>query len=100
MQIVPSGIVALWLLGGVAVPTHALQDVGIFPELNAGVRIALPPRLSSRPVRLRVDDKRQILVVYDGGLAVKAYPVARAVPAGALAATVLLNHLRVEDGAE
>src|SRR5206468_5287597 len=76
------------------------HDVGIFADLDARVNVALPPRMDSSHVRLRLDDRHALVVLFDGDAPVKAYALARPCPAGTIAAPAVLADLNVGDAAE
>jgi uncharacterized protein len=63
----------------------ALPDRGIFPELAAGARVTLPPRLGPEALRATWDRGHGLLVLYEGEHPLKAYalaaPAADAAPA-------------------
>lgn len=58
-----------------APPSLGIADRGIFPDLDAQVALALPPRLSRATVRAVVDSERALLVLYADGWPVKIYPL-------------------------
>jgi uncharacterized protein YijF (DUF1287 family) len=51
-------------------------------------------------IRLRLDDRHALLVLFDGELAVKAYALVRPCPAGTVAAPAVLADLDAGDAAE
>ncbi len=51
-----------------------IPDVGIFPDLDE--RVTLAPPTAADPVTAVLDEPRALLVVYAGGVARKAYPMA------------------------
>jgi uncharacterized protein YijF (DUF1287 family) len=77
-----------------------LPDVGIFSDLDPAVRIALPGQLGGRSIHLRVDDAHRLVVVFDGPFPLKAYPLARACPSGAISPPALLAALDGPDATE
>jgi uncharacterized protein YijF (DUF1287 family) len=77
-----------------------LHDVGIFSDLDAAVNVTLPPRVEAPQVRLRLDEPRGVLVLFEGDLPLKAYPLAAAAPPGPASAPDLLARLRAADAAE
>ncbi|HSS37645.1 MAG TPA: DUF1287 domain-containing protein, partial [Polyangia bacterium] len=77
-----------------------VRDVGIFPDLDAAVRVTLPPLMDRARIRVRVDDRHALLVLFEGELPLKAYALARPCPAGTVAAPAALAHLDPADAAE
>ncbi|MFI5290889.1 MAG: DUF1287 domain-containing protein [Polyangia bacterium] len=72
-----------------------LPDRGIFSELDAQVSTTLPAGIDPARTSVRIDRAHQVLTLYDGGDAVKAYPID---PAGA--ATAFGVALREADAEE
>jgi uncharacterized protein YijF (DUF1287 family) len=77
----------------------ALPDRGIFPELGAAARLVLPVPLAQASLRATLDQKRGVLVLYDGDDPVKAYAVVTPGPAPATLGA-LLPRLAPRDAAE
>ena len=75
----------------------ALRDVGIFSDLDASVHVTLPRALDARATRLRLDDARRVLVLYEGEFPLKVFALASVPPAGAVTAAALLARLRPDD---
>jgi uncharacterized protein YijF (DUF1287 family) len=78
----------------------ALHDVGIFSDLDEGVRITLPRRLDAAETRLRLDEGHRLLVLFEKDFPIKAYALAGAVPAGAPSVAAVLALLGAADAAE
>ena len=78
----------------------ALRDVGIFSDLDASVHVTLPRALDARTTRLRLDDARRVVVLYEGEFPLKVFALASAPPAGAVTAAALLSRLRPDDASE
>jgi uncharacterized protein YijF (DUF1287 family) len=77
-----------------------IHDVGIFSDLDATVRIALPPHVDAGETRLRLDDAHRTVVLYQGDVPLKIYPLAAAGPPGGSSPAALLACLRPADAAE
>jgi uncharacterized protein YijF (DUF1287 family) len=97
MWVAPVAVLAASLLVGAPAAVH---DVGIFSDLDAAVRIALPARVDPNETRLRLDDARNTVVLYEGDVPLKAYPLATACPAGPVSPHALVAHLKPADAAE
>jgi len=82
--------------GLVTLAAGALPDKGVYPQLDAEVRIALPSWVPSAALRVRVDRDRNLLTVVRGADAVKTYPVAPTCPAPTLACLGLAAADRAE----
>jgi uncharacterized protein YijF (DUF1287 family) len=78
----------------------ALHDVGIFSDLDEGVRITLPRRVDAADARLRLDDGHRLVVLYEKDFPLKAYPLAGAMPDGAASVAAVLALLGAADAAE
>jgi uncharacterized protein YijF (DUF1287 family) len=89
---------------GDAAAEGTLPDRGIFPELGAGVRIALPARLERGSLRATFDRKLGLLVLFEGNRALKAFatgkPAADQHPGQALTLAALLPGLVPGDAVE
>ena len=77
-----------------------IHDVGIFSDLDDGVRVVLPAEVDSHRIRLRLDDAHRLLVLFEADQPLKAYPLSKACPAGPLSAPAALALLGADDAAE
>jgi uncharacterized protein YijF (DUF1287 family) len=91
-------LIAPVLWGLLTVAAVALPDKGVYPQLDAEVRIALPSWVPSSALRVRLDRGRKLLTVVRGPDAVKAYALASVCDAPALALDCL--GLTADDRAE
>jgi uncharacterized protein YijF (DUF1287 family) len=89
----------LGLASGARAQSAAVRDVGIFSDLDAAVRIALPHRLDGQ-MRLRLDEARHLVVLYEGDFPLKAYALAGAPVAGAASGPAVIARLGADDAAE
>jgi uncharacterized protein YijF (DUF1287 family) len=80
--------------------SRAPRDVGIFSDLDAAVHVTLPRAVDPRAARLRVDDARRVVVLYEGPFPLKIFALATAPPAGVLTASAVLARLGPDDAAE
>src|SRR5262245_33044984 len=78
----------------------ALRDVGIFSDLDEAVRVTLPRRTAPGAMRLRLDDERRAVVLYEEDFPLKIYRLAALPPSGALTAPAVASLLRPDDAAE
>jgi uncharacterized protein YijF (DUF1287 family) len=81
-----------------------VHDVGIFSDLDAAVRITIPRPVDAQETRLRLDEARQAVILYEGDFPLKAYLLAGAQHPAAPAATPsvpsVLARLGATDAAE
>ncbi len=90
----PSVAPLVWGLLGVA--AIGLPDKGVYPQLDAGVTIALASWVPAAALRVRLDRGRNLLTVFRGADAVKTYAVAPTCPAPTLACLGLAGAERAE----
>jgi len=64
------------------------------------VQATLPRALAGGAARLRLDDARRLVVLYDGDFPLKAFALLRAAPAGGVSATSVLALLSPGDAGE
>jgi uncharacterized protein YijF (DUF1287 family) len=97
-------VVAGWLVtagtSAAAAPSGLVHDVGIFSDLDGAVRVALPRGVDARATRLRLDEARRALVLYEADFPLKIFPLVEAPSAGALTAPAALALLAPEAAAE
>jgi uncharacterized protein YijF (DUF1287 family) len=104
-----------WVCGDVTAAAGAergsasVRDVGIFSDLDAAVQVTLPPHVDSGETWLRLDDTHRDVVLYEGDVPLKVYPLARALragpgkpaePAEPISAPALVAELGAADAAE
>ena len=80
----------------VASVVGALPDRGVYPQLEAGVKIALPAWVPAATLRVRVDPQRDLLTVLRASDAVKTYAIAPVCEAPTLACLGLAESDRAE----
>jgi uncharacterized protein YijF (DUF1287 family) len=93
-------LVATAAVAAPAAPDGALRDVGIFSDLDPSVHVTLPRALDARATRLRLDDARRVVVLYEGEFPLKVFALAALPPAGAVTAAAVLSRLRPADASE
>ncbi len=78
----------------------SVRDVGIFSDLDRAVRITLPRRIDAGQTHLRVDETRRTVVLYEGELPLKIYPLRGALPAGPASVASVVALLGAADAGE
>jgi uncharacterized protein YijF (DUF1287 family) len=78
----------------------SVRDVGIFSDLDGAVRVTIPRGIEAGATRLRLDDARRVVVLYEGEFPLKVFGLVRDPPAGQIAAPGVVALLRPEDAAE
>jgi uncharacterized protein YijF (DUF1287 family) len=78
----------------------SVRDVGIFSDLDAAVRITLPRRVDAGQLRLRLDEARRAVLLYEGDFPLKIYAFAGSPPAGSVSVAAVLALLAPADAAE
>ena len=74
----------------------ALPDRGVYPQLDAGVKITLPAWVPAATLRVRIDRQRNLLSVLRASDAVKTYAIAPVCEAPTLACLGLNENDRAE----
>jgi uncharacterized protein YijF (DUF1287 family) len=97
-----TSLAALWLGAPAAAGAQggALRDVGIFSDLDEAVHVTIPRGTDAATTRLRLDDARRAVVLYEGDFPLKIFRLTGAPPAGAVTAPAVMALLRPEDAAE
>ncbi len=98
--IVAAGLGLGWLSIAGAQGTAPVHDVGIFPDLDAAVRITLPRRVDTGQTRLRVDEAHRAVVLYEGDFPLKIYALVGAPPDGLASVPSVVARLCAADAAE
>jgi uncharacterized protein YijF (DUF1287 family) len=78
----------------------SVHDVGIFSDLDAAIRITLPRVVDVAATRLRLDEGRGAVVLYEGDFPLKIYALAAAPPAGLAGVPAVVARLGAADAAE
>ena len=78
----------------------SVRDVGIFSDLDAAVRITLPRRVDAGRLRLRLDEARRAVLLYEGDFPLKIYALAGPPPDGPVSVAAVLALLAPADAAE
>jgi hypothetical protein len=92
---------ALVAAAGASAPGgRSLRDVGIFSDLDASVHVTIPRGTDARATRLRLDEARRTVVLYEGDFPLKIFPLTGAPPPGVVTARALTSLLRPDDAAE
>ena len=78
-------------------PVH---DVGIFSDLDASVRITLPRRVDAGVTRLRLDEGRHAVVVYEADFPLKMYALSGSPSAAPASVSSVIARLGAADAAE
>lgn len=86
--------------GSAAWAEGPLHDVGIFSDLDEAVRITLPRRVDAAATRLRLDETRRAVVLYEKDFPLKVYTLTGAPPVGAASVPSLVGLLGTADAAE
>jgi uncharacterized protein YijF (DUF1287 family) len=101
MRAVSWAVLAGWAwVAGARAEAAALHDVGIFSDLDAAVKVTLPPRIDRARLRLQLDERHQLLVLFEGDFPLKAYPLAAPWPHGPIGPQTLGAQLSAADAAE
>jgi uncharacterized protein YijF (DUF1287 family) len=86
-------LVAPLSFGAAAAQAAPVRDVGIFSDLDAAVVVTVPRHVDKRRTRLSLDDAHGLLVLFEGGVPLKAYALSRPAPPGPLSPLALLAQL-------
>jgi uncharacterized protein YijF (DUF1287 family) len=78
----------------------SIRDVGIFSDLDPRVRITPPRLVEASATRLRLDEARRTVVLYEKDFPLKVYALATAPSAGATSASKVVGLLGSADAAE
>jgi uncharacterized protein YijF (DUF1287 family) len=81
-------------------PSASVRDVGIFSDLDQSVRITLPRRVDPGQTRLRVDETRRTVVLYEGDFPLKIYPLTGSPAPGPASVAAVAALLDAADAAE
>lgn len=109
MRTIPAAVVAASVcLGGWSTARGqpaSVHDVGIFSDLDGAVQITLPRRVDADKTRLRIDEARRAVVLYEGDFPLKIYalggsPPAGSPPAGPASVASVIARLGAADAAE
>jgi uncharacterized protein YijF (DUF1287 family) len=106
MRAVPLAVVAACGCLGSASSARAqgasvsVHDVGIFSDLDGAVRVTLPRQVDVGETRLRLDETRRAVVLYERDFPLKVYALAGAPPGGSASAPAVLARLGRADAAE